>query len=85
MWVFECKTRTYGNFSTHGEEMIYKLAGIMRNMGGIRTRGCVVSFNALRDIEKSRADLLNIDVVDGRNLRKNSFRSKLVQIFGLKG
>ncbi|MYB35587.1 MAG: DUF1887 family protein [Gammaproteobacteria bacterium] len=85
MWVFECKTRIYEKSSTHGEEMIYKLAGIMKNMGGMRTRGCVVSFNALRNVEKSRADLLNIDVVDGRHLSKNNFRSKLVQIFGLKG
>ena len=91
MWVFECKTRRYSQSPKNenrqnrdGEEMIYKLAGIMKNMGGIRTRGCVVSFNTLRDEEKSRANLLDIDVIDGRNLKENTFRSILIEMLEIK-
>ena len=86
MWVFECKTSRVDLDSDRsdrrgGEEMVYKLAGIMKNMGGLRTRGCVVSFNPLRDVEKSRAELLDIAVIDGRNLA--NLRSKLIITLGL--
>lgn len=85
MWVFECKTSRPANPQSDrrdGEEMVYKLAGIMKNLGGLRTQGCVVSFNTLRPEEKSRAKLLDIDVIDGRNLK--DLRSKLVTTLGLR-
>jgi len=85
MWVFECKTRRWEQADEDrrgGEEMVYKLASTMKNMGGLRTQGCVVSFNSLRPVEKSRAELLDIDVIDGPNLR--NLRSKLVTTLGLK-
>ncbi len=86
MWVFECKTGRFHPNSGRsdrrgGEDMVYKLAGTMKNLGGLRTRGCVVSFNPLRDVEKSRADLLDIAVIDGGNLA--NLRSKLVTTLGL--
>ena len=85
MWVFECKTARFQGPQPDrrsGEEMVYKLASTMKNMGGLRTQGCVVSFNSLRNEEKSRAELLEIEVIDGSNLK--DLRSKLVQALGLK-
>jgi len=85
MRVFECKTRRRQGPDKDrrgGEEMVYKLASTMKNMGGLRTKGCVVSFNSLRPVEKSRAELLDIDVIDGPNLR--NLRSRLVTTLGLK-
>ena len=85
MWVFECKTARFQGPQPDrrsGEEMVYKLASTMKNMGGLRTQGCVVSFNSLRNVEKSRAELLEIEVIDGSNLK--DLRSKLVQALGLK-
>ncbi len=84
MWVFECKTSRLGKpqDKREGEQMIYKLAGTMKNMGGLRTQGCVVSFNRLRDEEKSRAELLEIKVIDGHNL--HDLKSRLVTTLELK-
>lgn len=84
MWVFECKTTRFEGRQSDkkiGEKMVYKLASTMKNMGGLRTQGCVVSFNPLRPEEKSRAELLEISVIDGPNLQE--LRSKLVQALGL--
>ena len=61
--------------------MIYKLAGLMKSLGGLRTKGCVVSFNELRDQEKSRADLFDIAVIDGKNLKH--LRSQLCTVLKL--
>ena len=85
MWVFECKTgQQLGKEGQHpGEEAVYKLASTMKNMGGLRTRGCIVSCNRLRDEEKSRAELLDIHVIDVDSVKKENLRSRLVPILGL--
>ena len=84
MWVFECKTARFQGpqpDERSGEKMVYKLASTMKNMGGLRTQGCVVSFNPLRPAEKSRAELLEIKVIDGSKLEH--LRDKLVQALRL--
>ncbi|MEH6577379.1 MAG: DUF1887 family CARF protein [Amphritea sp.] len=87
LWVFECKTkRMQGKHQPRGENeaqhMIYKLAGLMKSLGGLRTCGCVVSFNALSDYDKARAELFDIGTIDGRNLAE--LRSQLAQLLGLR-
>lgn len=73
MWVFECKTKKLNSRNQQGENdaqgMIYKLAGMMKSLGGLRTTGCVISFDKISDYDKSRAELFDIRTIDGANLK----------------
>ncbi len=85
LWVFECKTkkmRSSNHNNQHNEDdsqhMIYKLAGLMKSLGGLRTKGCVVSFNQIADIHKTRAQLFDITCIDSKNIK--DLKSKLAQL-----
>lgn len=67
--VVECKTRNVG--ADNGErahEALFKLAENSRRLGGLATRGMLVSYRELRDAELRLARLLQIEVVHGREV-----------------
>lgn len=74
--VVECKT---GNLSadegTRANEALFKLAENARRLGGLATRGMLVSFRPLRDTELRLARLLRTEVVHGRDVAR--FKEKL--------
>ncbi|SFD09795.1 protein of unknown function [Microbulbifer thermotolerans] len=79
--IIECKTRHYNAEEEDAAEALYKLATLVRQLGGIRARAMLVSHYLLNKADRRRAEVLDIQVVDGRNVR--DFRSRLCQWLGV--
>ncbi|AMX03647.1 Card1-like endonuclease domain-containing protein [Microbulbifer thermotolerans] len=79
--IIECKTRHYNAEEEDAAEALYKLATLVRQLGGIRARAMLVSHYPLNKADRRRAEVLDIQVVDGRNVR--DFRSRLCQWLGV--
>lgn len=74
--VVECKTRNMGaDDGERANEALFKLAENGRRLGGLATRGMLVSYRELRDAEIRLARLLQIEVVHGRDVPR--LREKL--------
>lgn len=73
--VIECKT---GNLraddGARANEALFKLAENSRRLGGLASRGMLVSYRRLRDAEVRLANLLQIEVVHGREVPRLSER-----------
>lgn len=69
LFVIECKTaRMDKPEAPKANDALYKLAEICRRVGGLGTRGLLISYRGLRDEEKRLANALRIDVATGGEL-----------------
>ena len=71
LYLIECKTRSMQGDSDAagpGAETLYKLDSLTA-LGGLNTRGMVVSYQPLKQWDRQRADDLRIKVVEGGQLR----------------
>lgn len=71
LWVIECKTARMDS-PTHAKanDTLFKLAEVCRRVGGIGTRGMLVSYRPVRESEKKLATALNIEVVCGAEIQR---------------
>lgn len=70
LWVIECKTGRIdkpdgGNGQPKANDAMFKLAENCRRIGGLGTRGMLLSYRKLRDSELRLARALGIEVVSG--------------------
>ena len=71
LFVIECKTaRMDRPEAPKANDALFKLAEISRRVGGLGTRGMLVSYRGLRDEEKRLAAALRIEVVTGGELAR---------------
>jgi len=78
LYVIECKTANLaasGSNQSKADEALFRLAAIQDKLGGLQTRGMVVSFRKVRGTDKSRAATLKLSLVDALNLK--TLRGKL--------
>jgi len=70
LYLVECKTRKMGDAEdgTPGTETLYKLDSLT-SLGGLNTRGMVVSYQTLNRWDKQRAKDMRIQVIEGGQLR----------------
>ncbi|HXF44580.1 MAG TPA: DUF1887 family CARF protein [Burkholderiaceae bacterium] len=74
--VIECKTGNLRvNDGARANDALFKLAENTRRLGGLATRAMLVSYRPLRDSELRLAELLQIEVVHGREVAR--LREKL--------
>lgn len=66
--VIECKTRVFHD--DVATETLYKLATLKRELGGIRARGLLVSYQPVEPRHRERAALLDVQLVAGDELRE---------------
>ncbi len=74
--LIECKTR---NMKRDGvaDDAIYKLAELTRFLGGARIKSILISYQTLRDPDKKRAKLLNVDIIDNLDDIEGQLKQKL--------
>lgn len=71
LFVIECKTaRMDRPEAPKANDTLFKLAEICRRVGGLGTRGLLVSYRGLRDEEKRLADALRIELAAGGELAR---------------
>ena len=71
LFVIECKTaRMDRPEAPKANDALFKLAEICRRVGGLGTRGLLVSYRGLRDEEKRLAAALRIELVTGGELAR---------------
>jgi hypothetical protein len=64
LYVIECKTaRMDAGLSPKANDTLFKLAEICRRVGGLGTRGMLVSYRPVRESEKQLAQALGIELV----------------------
>lgn len=70
LFIIECKTaRMDKPEALKANDTLFKLAETSKRIGGLGTRGMLVSYRALRDAEKQLAKALNIHCVCGADIR----------------
>lgn len=73
--IVECKTRVMGPgggqaaVEDAATDALYKLATLKRELGGIRAKAMLVSYQPVESWHRARAALLDIDLVAGDELR----------------
>jgi len=73
LFVIECKTRRMdADDGQKANDALYKLAENCRRIGGLGTRGMLVTYRQLNDTEKRLASALGIKVAEGRELTRLS-------------
>lgn len=78
LFVIECKTaRMDKPESPKANDTLFKLAENCRRIGGLGSRGMLVSYRALRDSEKRLARALDIECVCGADINGLSERIKV--------
>lgn len=69
LFVIECKTaRMDRPEAPKANDALFKLAENCRRIGGLGTRGMLVSYRALRDSEKKLARALNVELICGADV-----------------
>lgn len=77
LFVIECKTaRMDKPESPKANDTLFKLAENTRRVGGLSSRGMLVSYRALRDSERKLARALNIECVCGADINRLAERIK---------
>ena len=77
LFVIECKTaRMDGEHSGKANNTLFKLSEICRRVGGLGTKGMLVSYRPLSESEKKLAKALKIEVVEGADLKRLDERLK---------
>lgn len=73
LFIIECKTaRMDKPEAPKANDTLFKLAETSKRIGGLGTRGMLVSYRALRDAEKQLARALNIHCACGTDIRNLS-------------
>lgn len=67
--LIECKTRNFQGEDSHGTNALYKLDSLAA-IGGLNTRGMLLSYRRLNDADRQRAKDLKIKVIEGGDLSK---------------
>lgn len=71
LFVIECKTaRMDKEGSTKANDTLFKLAEICRRVGGLGTRGMLISYRSLKEAEQRLAKALQIEIVSGGDLAR---------------
>lgn len=77
LFLIECKTAKMDNpEDSKANDTLYKLSENCRRIGGLGTRGMLVTYRPLRDSEIRLAKALNIEVVANRDLNRLDERLK---------
>lgn len=78
LFIIECKTaRMDKPEAPKANDTLFKLAETSKRIGGLGTRGMLVSYRALRDSEKELAKALNISCVCSADIRHLPERIKV--------
>ena len=73
LFVIECKTaRLDRRGEAKANDALFKIAEVSRRVGGLGTRGMLVSYRPLRDAERRLAKALGIEPVCGEELKRLS-------------
>lgn len=71
LFVIECKTARMDKAEApKANDTLFKLSENCRRIGGLGTRGMLVSYRPLRDAEKKLARALNIELVCGTDINR---------------
>lgn len=71
LFLIECKTsRMDGPVMQKANDALFKLSELCRRVGGLGTRGMLVSYRTLRKPEKRLARALHLEVVQGSELQE---------------
>ncbi|MFA0465415.1 DUF1887 family CARF protein [Vibrio breoganii] len=83
LFAFECKTADLSS-NTHSEtnrvdDAVYKLGTMLDNLGGLNSKGAIVSYRKVKDIDRERAKLLGIEIIE-HSIDKNILLDKITQM-----
>ncbi len=78
LYLFECKTANLSNKHGRADEAIYKLGTILHELGGLHAKGCIMSYRDIKQLDKNRAKLLNIDIIE-HTTNEESMENKLYE------
>lgn len=76
LYLFECKTANLSSKQGRADEAIYKLGTILHELGGLHAKGCIMSYRDIKQLDKDRAKLLNIDIIE-HTTSEESMENKL--------
>lgn len=85
LFAFECKTADLTRESSKYENLnrvddaVYKLGSMLYDLGGLSAKGVIVSYRPVNELDKQRAKLLGIDIIEHKT-QKNLLIDKLVNI-----
>lgn len=78
--IIECKTQLMDkNGGVKAEDILYKLE-TLKDYGGLMTKKCLVSYFEVPDSVKNRANFLNIEIIQGKDLQR--LKSKFQEWIG---
>ena len=69
LYLIECKTRNFTRDEEIGQNTLYKLNSLLPDLGGLKTRGMLVSYRKLDDATRKRAKDNNIEVIEANDLK----------------
>jgi len=64
LFMFECKTANLSATGSRADVAVYKLASLLKNIGGTNATGVVFSYRKIKSIDKERASLLGIKIIE---------------------
>ena len=82
LYIFECKTANLSSKTGRADEAIYKLGTILKELGGTHAKGCIMSYRDIKQLDKNRAKLLEIEIIE-HSTSDESMENKLLNV--LKG
>jgi hypothetical protein len=71
LYLFECKTSNLSKKLGRADEAIYKLGTLLKNIGGLNAKGFIVSYHPIIEIDKERAELLDINIIEHKTNQEN--------------
>ena len=75
LYLFECKTANISARTGRADEAIYKLGTLLKNIGGLNAKGFIVSYHQIKDIDKDRAELLDINIIEHQTNQANMIKT----------
>ncbi|MGK0372786.1 MAG: hypothetical protein ACJAW1_003050 [Glaciecola sp.] len=75
LYLFECKTSNLSKKLGRADEAIYKLGTLLKNIGGLNAKGFIVSYHPITEIDKERAELLDINIIEHQTNQENMIRA----------
>jgi hypothetical protein len=71
LFMFECKTANLASKHGRADEAIYKLASLLENIGGTNATGIISTYRKIEKVDKERAGLLGIRIIEHTTDEKN--------------